>query len=167
MRPNTNLEGLTADQIIAILGMSPHPEGGYYVETYRDPNAEALGLPALADRGSVTCIYFLLKSGESSHWHRVQGVEVWHHYLGAPLLLRIAQRDEDMPTSVQLGSDFSSRGERAPGVVPSGAWQAAECLADDPAGYSLVGCTVSPGFTFDGFELAAPAWALAPTMESK
>ena len=162
MRPNTNLEGLTADQIIAILGMSPHPEGGYYVETYRDPNAEALGLPpALADRGSVTCIYFLLKSGESSHWHRVQGVEVWHHYLGAPLLLRIAQRDEDMPTSVQLGSDFQ-RGERPQGVVPSGAWQAAECLADDPAGYSLVGCSVSPGFTFDGFELAAPAWAPGP-----
>jgi len=156
------IKELNAQQIIDKLGMRAHPEGGHYVETYRDPDAQALGLPLeLADRGAVTCIYFLLKAGESSHWHRVQGVEVWHHYAGAPLLLRIAATDVDDPTDLHLGSDLL-RGDRPQGVVPSGYWQAAACLSDDPDAYSLVGCTVSPGFTFDGFELAAAAWSPGP-----
>ena len=106
----------------------------------------------MAQRGAVTCIYFLLKAGQASHWHRVDGVEVWHHYRGAPIeLLVVNNAGEEQRTL--LGSDLDA-GERPQGVVPHMAWQAARCISEDPQDWGLVGCTVSPGFHFGGFELA-------------
>ena len=154
--------GLSADETINMLGMTPHPEGGHFVETYRGGDAFSLGLPAsFADRGEVTSIYFLLKAGERSHWHRVIGTEIWHHYRGDPLSLGIAQSDHDSPVYFKLGGELQLD-QRPQAVVPSGAWQAAECLASSDNGFSLVGCTGSPGFTFSGFELAPPSWTPGP-----
>jgi predicted cupin superfamily sugar epimerase len=135
----------TAADIIHHLGLKPHPEGGHFVETFRDPRQTAEG------RAASTAIYFLLAAGERSHWHRVDAAEVWHHYAGAPLELSIHG-----PTGrkvVILGTDLTA-GERPQAVVPTGAWQSARSLGD----WSLVGCTVAPGFMFAGFELAPPGF---------
>ena len=131
---------MTPDELIAHLGLSPHPEGGYYVETWREGAGDA--------RGAGTAIYFLLVRGQRSHWHRVDATEIWHHYAGAPVALDVALPGE-APTRQVLGTDFAA-GERPQGIVPPHAWQAAESLGE----YSLVGCTVSPAFEFAGFELA-------------
>ena len=134
---------MEADQIIALLGLEPHPEGGYFRETFRDA-------PASRQRAFSTAIYFLLKEGQSSHWHRVDAAEVWHWYAGTPLELGLAPQGG--PESiVQLGSDLLA-GERPQAVVPAGYWQRARSLG----AWTLVGCTVAPGFDFAGFELAAP-----------
>lgn len=133
---------MTANQIISLLGLAPHPEGGYFRETYRD---EA----NVAGRSNSTAIYFLLAEGQSSHWHRVDASEVWHWYAGAPLELGVAPPD-GKETVTRLGSDFAA-GERPQAVVPPGHWQRARTLG----AWTLVGCTVAPGFTFEGFELAA------------
>jgi len=135
-----------ADALIRLLGLEPHPEGGHFRETYRDP--------ALHDgRARSTAIYFLLKAGEVSRWHRVDAAEVWHHYAGAPLALGIAPPDGPAHV-VQLGKDLGS-GDRPQAVVPTGYWQQARSLGP----WTLVGCTVAPGFTFSGFELAEPGWS--------
>ncbi|MDQ0474697.1 cupin domain-containing protein [Labrys wisconsinensis] len=136
---------LDPSAIIATLGMRPHPEGGHYVETFKDAAGD--GRPA------STAIYYLLKAGERSHWHRVDAAEVWHHYAGAPLALSLSERG-DTATRHVLGPDLPA-GERPQVVVPAGVWQAAESLGD----WTLVGCTVAPGFRFEGFEMAAPGWA--------
>lgn len=133
-----------AERIISQLGLQPHPEGGYYVETFRDGEG--------GERGSCTAIYYLLKAGEKSHWHRVDAVEIWHWYAGAPLNLFISQ-DEKKVDTVVLGPDIL-KGERPQGVVPKDAWQAAQSIGD----WTLVGCTVSPAFQFEGFEMAPPKW---------
>jgi len=133
-----------ADRIIAKLGLQPHPEGGYYVETFRDGEGGA--------RGSCTAIYYLLKAGEKSHWHRVDAVEIWHWYAGAPLNLFISQ-DEKKVDTIVLGSNIL-KGECPQGVVPKDAWQAAQSTGE----WTLVGCTVSPAFQFEGFEMAPPRW---------
>jgi uncharacterized protein len=124
-----------AESLIALLDLAPHPEGGYFRETFRDwvPNA----------RAHSTAIYFLLKSGEVSRWHRVDAAEVWHFYRGAPLLLTIGS------AAVTLGPSIEA-GHVPQVVVPRGAWQMARSLGD----YTLVGCTVAPGFDFAQFELA-------------
>jgi predicted cupin superfamily sugar epimerase len=137
---------MTADELIAQLGLKPHPEGGWYHERFRH-------VPDGGGRGDMTAIYFLLKAGERSHWHRVDAIEIWHHYTGAPLELSIA-REGARPERHRLGSDFA-RGEQPQIVVPKGAWQAARSLGD----WTLVGCTVSPAFEFAGFELAPPGWS--------
>ena len=137
---------MTADELIAQLGLMPHPEGGWYRERFRH-------VPEGGGRGDATAIYFLLKAGERSHWHRIDAIEIWHHYTGAPLELSIA-RDGAKPERHVLGSDFA-RGEHPQIVVPKGAWQAARSLGD----WTLVGCTVSPAFEFAGFELAPPGWS--------
>lgn len=137
--------GQTASQIIATLGMQRHPEGGWYVQTFKDA-AEADG------RARSTAIYYLLEAGEKSHWHRVDAVEVWHFYAGAPLQLSLSD-GADVIEHV-LGTDLLA-GQRPQVVVPQGAWQAAMSLGD----FTLVGCTVAPGFEFAGFELAAGDWA--------
>lgn len=134
---------MDADRIIALLGLKPHPEGGHYAETYRDANP---------GRAHSTAIYFLLKRGERSHWHRVDAAEAWHHYAGAPLTLGIAAPGAK-PAWLTLGKDLE-KGERPQAVVPAGHWQAAESLG----AWTLVGCTVAPGFVFEGFELAPPDW---------
>ena len=133
-----------AQTIIALLGLEPHPEGGHFRETFRDPS------PA-GGRAASTAIYFLLARGERSHWHRVDAAEVWHWYAGAPLALVI--NEGGATTLLRLGADLAG-GERPQAVVPPGAWQSAESLGD----WTLVGCTVAPGFEFAGFELAAADW---------
>ena len=127
--------------IVRRLGLRPHPEGGWYAETWR--HDEGAG-----GRGAGTAIYYLLAAGQRSHWHRVDATEIWHHYAGAPLRLRI--HAGDVPTEQVLLGDDLAAGQVPQAIVPTGAWQAAE-----PTGaWTLVGCTVSPGFTFAGFELA-------------
>lgn len=134
----------TADEIIALLGMKPHPEGGHYVETFRAPDVP---------RGASTAIYFLLKAGERSHWHRVADAdELWHHYAGASLELSLSE-DGHTVRHLRLGTDFDL-GEQPQLVVPRGAWQAARSLG----AWTLIGATVSPGFLFEKFEMAPPGW---------
>lgn len=139
---------MTADQIIEALGLVPHPEGGHYRETWRE---------ASKPRGHGTAIYFLLREGERSHWHRVDADEIWHFYAGAPLQLETSRGDDGPVETVRLGSALDA-GQRPQHVVPAGTWQAARTLG----AYTLVGCTVSPAFVFEGFELAPPAWSPLP-----
>jgi len=140
----------TAARVVARLGLQPHPEGGWYAETWRhEPGPDG-------GRASGTAIYYLLEAGQRSHWHRVDATEIWHFYAGDPLRLRIHAGDG--PTrDVVLGTDLAA-GQVPQAIVPEGAWQSAE-----PTGaWTLVGCTVSPGFSFDGFELAPPGWSPRP-----
>jgi uncharacterized protein len=134
-----------AADIIARLGLQPHPEGGHYRETFRDVRCDADG------RSFSTAIYFLLARGERSHWHRIDAVELWHYYAGHPLTLRIA--DDDGQRSVRLGGNLAA-GEQPQAIVPPHAWQAAESTGD----WTLVGCTVAPGFDFAKFEMAPKGW---------
>jgi len=139
------VQALTAAGIIARLELKPHPEGGHFRETFRDPRADAGG------RALSTAIYFLLARGERSHWHRIDAVEVWHYYAGHPLTLQIA--DGDGQRTIMLGPDLAA-GQTPQAVVPAQAWQAAESTGD----WTLVGCTVAPGFDFATFELAPKGW---------
>lgn len=130
---------MTADQVVAALDLVPHPEGGWYRQTWAD------------DAG--TAIYFLLRVGHPSAWHRVHSrAEIWHFYAGAPIELEVDGGDRPGGTvdTVVLGADLVA-GERPQAVVPAGWWQRAATLGE----WTLVGCTVSPPFTFDAFELAA------------
>jgi hypothetical protein len=136
----------TAAEIIARLEMRPHPEGGHYRETFRDSRVDAQG------RAQSTAIYFLLARGERSHWHRIDAAEVWHYCAGHALTLQIAN-DGCRAHTVRLGPDLGA-GERPQAIVPALAWQAAESTGD----WTLVGCTVAPGFEFAGFELAPKGW---------
>jgi predicted cupin superfamily sugar epimerase len=135
----------TAAEIIARLELKPHPEGGHYRETFRDASVDPSG------RSRSTAIYFLLARGERSHWHRIDAVEVWHYYAGDALILQIA--DDLGQRSVKLGADLAT-GEAPQAIVPAHAWQAAASTGD----WTLVGCTVAPGFEFAKFELAEPGW---------
>jgi predicted cupin superfamily sugar epimerase len=134
-----------AAEIIARLELKPHPEGGYYRETFRDSRADANG------RSASTAIYFLLARHERSHWHRIDAVEVWHYYAGSVLTLEIA--DDRGARVVRLGPDLAA-GEQPQAIVPPHAWQAASTTGD----WTLVGCTVAPGFDFATFELAPKGW---------
>jgi len=137
---------IRAEEVIARLGLVPHPEGGHYVETYRD-------CAGPGGRGRVTAIYFLLREGETSRWHRVtDAVELWLHHAGAPLALAIAEGS--VRREVTLGSALAE-GERPQAVVPMGAWQSARSLGL----WSLASCVVAPAFEFSGFELAPPGWS--------
>ena len=136
---------LTASDIIARLGLKPHPEGGHYRETFRDTRCDADG------RAFSTAIYFLLARGERSHWHRIDAVEVWHYYAGSALSLQIA--DDGGRRVVRLGPDLAAA-EQPQAIVPPHAWQAAASTGD----WTLVGCTVAPGFDFAKFEMAPTGW---------
>jgi predicted cupin superfamily sugar epimerase len=136
---------MTADEVVRRLDLAPHPEGGWYRETFRDTAGPD-------GRSRSTAIYYLLARGQRSHWHRVDAVEVWHWHDGAPLALSICG-DGVRPERLSLGSNLAA-GQRPQAVVPQGWWQAAESLGD----WSLVGCTVAPGFEFTGFEMAPPGW---------
>jgi uncharacterized protein len=138
-------ERLSEIDIIARLDLKPHPEGGHYRETFRDPARDADG------RAHSTAIYFLLARGERSRWHRIDAVEVWHYYAGDALTLRIA--DHDGARNLTLGPDLAA-GQVPQAVVPANAWQEAESVGD----WTLVGCTVAPGFEFASFELAPDGW---------
>ena len=138
---------MTTDEIIQLLNLKPHPEGGWYAESWR-----AKGGP----RPSGTCIYYLLQSGERSHWHRVDAAEIWHHYCGAPLMLRLSRTANGPVERQVLGPDLIA-GQRPQRIVPKDWWQAAESLG----AWTLVGCTISPGFQLEGFELAPPEFDIS------
>jgi predicted cupin superfamily sugar epimerase len=140
----------TAKLLIETLSLAPHPEGGWYRETYRHH-------PAEGGRGSLTLIYFLLVEGRPSAWHRIDAVESWHHYAGAALLLRVHSA-QGGAEEIRLGSDVG-RGERFHAVVPARAWQSAETTGE----FTLVGCATAPAFEFAGFELAPPGFDPSPS----
>ena len=136
----------TAKDIIAALGMQPHPEGGFFVETFRDDEGPQ-------GRGHSTAIYYLLEKGDRSHWHRVDATEIWFWHAGAPLALSLSS--DGTATEIQiLGSDLLVD-ERPQVIVPKSVWQSAESLGN----WTLVSCSVAPGFVFDGFEMAPPDWS--------
>jgi predicted cupin superfamily sugar epimerase len=136
----------TAADIIRLLDLKPHAEGGHFRETFRDNRS-------IDARAASTAIYFLLARGERSHWHRIDAVEVWHFYAGAPLLLETAASTGAAVTRNTLGPDLAA-GEHPQAIGPPGVWQAAESLG----AWTLVGCTVAPGFAFEQFELAPEGW---------
>ncbi len=142
---------LDSDTIIRLLNLAPHPEGGHFAEMFRDSDG-------IDGRANSTAIYFLLRAGERSRWHRVDAAEVWHWYAGAPLSLAIADSTGVKVRHV-LGNDLLQE-QRPQIVVPTNAWQNAESLG----AWTLVGCTVAPGFEFDGFEMAPDGWA--PTAQT-
>ncbi|SMX24465.1 cupin domain-containing protein [Boseongicola aestuarii] len=131
---------MTADEIIETLALQAHPEGGYYRQTWVGDEVP---------RASGTCIYFLLTDRQKSHWHKVDAVEIWHFYAGAPVVLRTSRTEMGPANALILGPDLAS-GQRPQGIVDKDDWQSAETTGE----WSLVGCTVSPGFRFEGFELA-------------
>jgi predicted cupin superfamily sugar epimerase len=137
---------LSAADVIRLLGLQPHPEGGHFRETFRDHRD--------GERAASTAIYFLLAAGEVSRWHRIDAAEIWHWYAGAPLELSIAAKHAAL-VQVRLGAALES-GERPQAVVPAGDWQSARSLG----AWSLVGCTVAPGFEFSGFELAEEGFSI-------
>jgi uncharacterized protein len=136
---------LSAAEIIRSLDLKPHPEGGHFREVFRDAHQVDGG------RTASTAIYFLLARGERSHWHRIDAAEVWHYYAGAPLQLEIAANGRH--ELITLGSALAA-GHRPQAVVPAHAWQAAQSFGD----WTLVGCTVAPGFDFAKFEMAPAGW---------
>jgi uncharacterized protein len=140
----------SAASLIARLGLAPHPEGGHYRETFRDPAVDASG------RSRSTAILFLLAVGDVSEWHRVDATEVWHFYAGAPLVLTVSPNGHDAEAR-HLGPDVLA-GHTPQIVVPPGHWQTATSLG----AWTLVGCTVAPGFEFAGFELAPKDWRPTP-----
>jgi predicted cupin superfamily sugar epimerase len=142
----TTAQDITAPEIISLLELAPHPEGGWFKETFRDE-------PGPDGRARSTAIFFLLQAGEESAWHRIDAVEVWHFYDGAPLALKLARQGEPAVT-VMLGKDLD-QGQKPQVVIPLGVWQSAVSTGD----WTLAGCTVAPGFDFSGFEMAVPGWA--------
>jgi uncharacterized protein len=136
---------LDAAQVIALLELAPHPEGGWFRETFRDA-------PGPEGRSRSTAIYYLLERGRRSHWHRVDAVETWCYHAGAPLELRISA-DDRRRDAVILGADLPA-GQRPQAVIPRYGWQSAMSLG----AWTLVSCIVAPGFEFAGFEMAAPDW---------
>jgi predicted cupin superfamily sugar epimerase len=134
---------MTAQDIIERLGLEPHPEGGFYRQTWQAENE---------GRAVGTCIYFLLKDGGHSHWHKVDATEIWLFHAGAPLVLSLSATDEGPATDHLLSPDLSMGEPQL--IVPTGHWQAARTTGD----YTLVSCNVSPGFEFSGFTLAAPSF---------
>lgn len=136
-----------AQAIIDRLALQPHPEGGWYRETWRADAAEGA-------RASATAIYFLLEAGQRSHWHRVDAAELWLWHAGSALALGTAPRDAGPVAEIRLGPDIIA-GEAPQHLIPPGHWQAT--AAEE--GWALVSCIVSPAFDFAGFELAAEGWA--------
>ncbi|MEP1587178.1 MAG: cupin domain-containing protein [Tateyamaria sp.] len=134
---------MTAQEIIDTLKLSPHPEGGHYRQTWVAQNA---------GRPSGTCIYFLLAQGESSHWHKVDATEIWLYHAGAPLILSLSATNDGPAIDHVLGPDLNTAAPQI--IVPEQHWQAARSTGD----YTLVSCTVSPGFQFEGFTLAPPGF---------
>jgi predicted cupin superfamily sugar epimerase len=142
--------GCSAQQIMRLLDLSPHPEGGFFRETFRDSASGP------AERAASTAIYFLLEAGQVSDWHRIDAAEVWHFYAGAPLVLTISENGFDT-SSIHLGANLLA-GQHPQYVVPPQAWQTAISLG----AWSLAGCTVAPGFDFANFELAPKGWSPSP-----
>jgi predicted cupin superfamily sugar epimerase len=140
---------MQASEVIRLLDLSRHPEGGWYRETWRAPATQG-------QRGAGTAIYYLLEAGEVSHWHRVDAAELWHWYAGAPLRLSLSPDGHDAE-ALLLGPELTA-GQRPQRLVPPGHWQTAVSLGS----WTLCGCTVSPAFEFARFELAPPGWRPTP-----
>lgn len=134
---------MTAQEIIEKLALSPHPEGGHFRQTWVAENA---------GRPTGTCIYFLLAAGEKSHWHKVDATEIWLYNSGAPLILSLSETESGPAQTITLGPDLETSAPQI--IVPKNHWQAAQTTGD----YTLVSCTVSPGFQFEGFTLAEPGF---------
>jgi uncharacterized protein len=142
---------MSAEAMIAALGLAPHPEGGWYRETWRAEAGEG-------ERAGGTAILFLLEAGQRSHWHRVDAAELWLWHAGSPLAVLVEQ-DNAAVQEYALGGDVAG-GYQPQCLVPASRWQSAEVRATEArAGWALVSCVVVPGFEFSGFELAAPGWA--------
>jgi predicted cupin superfamily sugar epimerase len=142
--------GMSAEDVIRRLNLAPHPEGGFYRETFRDTQTDAAG------RSASSLIYFLLGTGDVSAWHRVDAVEVWHWHAGAPLVITLSANGHDAEARC-LGSDLAA-GQQPHLVVPRDCWQTATSLG----AWTLVSCTVAPAFDFAGFEMAPPDWRPMP-----
>lgn len=142
--------GVSADDVIRRLDLKPHPEGGYFRETFRDPATDADG------RAASSLIYFLLGAGDVSEWHRCDATEVWHYYAGAPIVLTQSPNGHDA-SAAHLGPDVLA-GQKPQIIVPANHWQTATSLG----AWTLVGCTVAPAFRFEGFELAPAGWRPTP-----
>jgi predicted cupin superfamily sugar epimerase len=145
----------SADDLICRLGLAPHPEGGWYRETFRDRRLDPNG------RAHATAIYFLLKAHETSHWHKVDAAEIWLFHAGAPLELSVAADGSEIV--IQRLGNAVALGEQPQAVVPAGAWQSARSLGD----WTLVSCVVAPGFEFSGFQLAPPDWSPSRGMKRR
>jgi predicted cupin superfamily sugar epimerase len=137
---------ISAEEVVASLQLIPHPEGGFYRETFRAPSVTVGG------RGAVTAIYFLLPRGVVSHWHKVDAVEIWLWHAGAPLMLEGAPLSGPV-AAVRLGPGLGA-GEELQHSIPADEWQRAWSLGD----WTLVSCIVAPAFDFAGFEMAPPGW---------
>lgn len=140
---------MTAEEIITKLQLMPHPEGGWYRQTWVAPCDQRS-----ESRPTGTCIYFLLREGEASHWHRVDATEIWLFHAGAPLILSLAENTSGPAQDHLLTPDLTQGQPQI--IVPQGHWQAARTTG----AYTLVSCTVSPGFQFQGFELAEPGFEI-------
>lgn len=149
------MQDLNQNDVVRLLDLKPHPEGGYYRETFRDAATDADG------RAHSTLIYYLLGVGDVSDWHRVDVAEVFHWYAGAPLVMTLSPNGHDA-SAHHLGNDLKA-GQRPQLVVPAGCWQTATSLG----AWTLVGCTVAPGFRFEGFEMAPPGWRPMPRASSQ
>jgi uncharacterized protein len=143
----------SALDIIDILKLERHPEGGWYAQTFRDSDEHD-------GRAHSTAIYYLLEGGDRSHWHTVDAVEIWHYHTGAPLELSLSD-DGGSARTIILGADLKA-GQRPQGLVRKGAWQSARSLGD----WTLVSCTVAPGFEFSGFRMAPPEWQPGMPLET-
>jgi uncharacterized protein len=143
---------MQARDVIRLLELAPHPEGGWFRETWRAPLPARTPDGPDGQRAAGTAIYYLLETGDVSHWHRVDAAEIWHWYAGGPLSLTLSPNGRDAE-AVLLGPDLAT-GQRPQHVVPPGCWQTAVSLG----AWTLAGCTVSPGFEFAGFEMAPPDW---------
>jgi len=139
----------TPDNLIALLSLMPHPEGGHFKETYRSQNSVSRPGDGVS-RSASTAIYYLLRARERSTWHRIQSDELWHFYDGMPIRIYVLEPNEGLSV-LKLGNPLRHEGAQFQALVPAGRWFAAEC--EQPEGYSLVGCTVAPGFEFAEFEI--------------
>jgi predicted cupin superfamily sugar epimerase len=137
---------LTARAVVEALGLKPHPEGGWYVETFRDETPDG-------GRAASTAIYYLLERSQVSAWHRIDAVEIWHFHAGAPLELSLAPPSGETSETHALGPELTL-GQRPQVIVPRFWWQSARSTGD----WTLVGCTVAPGFEFSSFEMAPKGW---------
>lgn len=142
---------VTAEELIEALDLAPHPEGGWYRETWR--SASKLG-----ERAAATAVYYVIQPGQSSHWNRVDADEMWLWHSGDPLDLSIAESDAGPTRTVRLGGNIGE-GEQPQVIVPKGHWQSAVPAKGGEAGYTFLSCIVAPGFEFSGYQLAESGWS--------
>ena len=140
---------VTAEELIERLDLAPHPEGGWYRETFRSTSEPGL-------RAAATAVYYVIQPGQTSHWNRVDADELWLWHGGDPLVLQLADRDDGPVRTQRLGGQVNL-GEQPQVIVPAGCWQAAEPIVGE-AGYTFLSCVVAPGFEFSGYELAPAGW---------